>query len=224
MSKKEKQMNKHGVQLIVERNLFYLDSYKNAFLAMMLLLILNIALAIGVVYLWVTPPQPQYFPTTSDGRIINMHPLTDPVVTDNFVLQWTTNAIYQAFSLDYMHWRDQLQKASDYFTPSGWHGFINSLKTSNNLKSLVDLKLVSNATVTGTPEILKEEVVDNHYAWKVKVPLLVTYNSSNQPTISIPFNVIVIVLRMPVKDNPDRIGINNFLADEPNVSAYQNNG
>ena len=79
--------------------------------------------------------------------------------------------------------------------------------------------MVSDAKVMGAPKIVQEEVVDGHYAWKVKMPILVTYTNSAR-TIPMPMIVTLIVLRVPVKENPDRIAINNFLP-VPQKSATQ---
>ena len=61
-----------------------------------------------IFYKWVYPPQAEYFTTTADRRIIMLYPLSDPVLPDDFILQWSTDAVRKAFSLDYKHWREQL--------------------------------------------------------------------------------------------------------------------
>ncbi len=201
------------------RNAFYRDHYRRAVIAFFLLIVIN-CLLVGTIFYKVShPPKPQYFATTADGRMINWHPLSDPVVPNSFVTQWTANSVRQAFSLDFIHWRHQLQSASNNFTTYGWKTFLSALKKSNNLTTLTNLKMVSDAKVMGAPKIVQEEVVDGHYAWKVKMPILVTYTNSAR-TIPMPMIVTLIVLRVPVKENPDRIAINNFLP-VPQKSATQ---
>lgn len=199
-----------ALELILLRNTFYRDNYKRALLALFFLIVTNIILAGTVAYKVFTPPVPQYFATTADGTIINWHPLSDPVVTDDFVLQWTSNAVRQAFSLDFEHWRSQLQRAAGLFTPLGWKYFLHSLKQSNNLKTLTSQEMVSNAVITGAPKLLEQEVVGGVYAWKIQLPIMVTYKNAKQ-TIPMPMDVTVIVTRASVKEYPDRIAINNFL-------------
>lgn len=210
--KKQQKENKSNgaLELIMLRNMFYRDNYRCALSALLLLLVINCLLVGAIIYKVMNPARPQYFATTPDGRMINWHPLTDPVVTDDFVLQWSANAVRQVFSLDFIHWRQQLQSASSYFTPSGWKYFLQSLKQSNNLETLTNLKMVSNAEITGSPQILEQEIVGNQYAWKVQMPILVTF-INGQRTIPMPMNVTLIVLREPVQEYPDRIAINDFL-------------
>lgn len=199
-----------ALELIIMRNSFYRDNFRRAWLALVLMFAINCVLAVTIIYKVMNPPAPQYFATTADGRMINWHPLSDPVVTDDFVLQWSANAVRKAFSLDYMHWRQQLQDASTSFTPLGWKYFLQSLKQSNNLDTLTSLKMVSDAVVTGAPQILEQMVADGVYAWKVQMPILVTYANVGK-SIPMPMDITLIVLRVPVEQSADRIAINNFL-------------
>lgn len=86
-----------GLKTVLLRNAFYRDNYYRALLAVLLVAVLNVFLLAGVIYQWTHPPQPQYFATTPDGKIIMQHPLSDPVLSDDFVLQWATDAVRSAF-------------------------------------------------------------------------------------------------------------------------------
>lgn len=202
----------NGLELVIQRNAFYRDAYRRVIFVTILLFFVNCGLGAAILIKWFNPPQPQYFATTAEGRIINIHQLSDPVVTDSYVLQWASNAVRQAFSADYIHWRKQLQDASVNFTADGWTYFLDALKSSNNLNTLVDMKMVSSAELTAAPQIMAKMVVNGHYSWKLKMPLLITYTDGKQ-NIQMPWNVTVIVTRMPVKDYPQRIAINNFLPE-----------
>jgi len=201
-----------GLKMVMMRNMFYRDSYRNALLILAMMILVNVLLAFCVFYKAATPPSPMYFATTADGRLLNIKPLSDPAVSDSFVVQWTANKVRAAFNQDYIHWRSQLQEVQDAFTPGGWKHFLGSMQSSNNLKTLVDLKMVSNAEITGAPQILEKAIISGHFAWKIKIPVLVTF-ASEKKTIPMPMNVTVIVLRMPVTEFPQMIAINNFLPE-----------
>jgi len=207
-------MNKNkttgALELIILRNDFYRDSYRRCLLILLFLIVINSVIAGAIIYKVLNPPLPEYFATTANGRMINWHPLTDPSVPQSFVTQWAANAVNRAFSLDYIHWRQQLQEASDNFTNYGWKAFLDALKKSNNLQTLTSLKMVSDAQVTGAPRVLEEAIVGGHYAWKIQMPILVVYSNATR-TIQMPMDVTLIVLRVPVEENPNRIAINNFL-------------
>lgn len=210
--------NNGALEMVLLRNAFYRDNYRRALLGLLILVVVNVVLAVAVIYKLMTPPAPQYFATTADGRMINWHPLSDPAVPDAFVTQWAANAVRQTFSLDFLHWRSQLQAASDNYTNYGWKMFLDALKKSNNLSTLTNLKMVSSATITGAPQILKEEVIDGRYAWKIEMPILVTFTNSAR-NIPMPMDITLIVLRVPVQTNPNRIAINNFLPVPTNTAA-----
>ena len=195
---KQETTTDNGLEYVMLRNSFYQDHYRYAVLALLLLLVINGLLVVGIGYKLTHPPQSQYFAMTPDGRIINAHALTDPVQTDDFVLQWTADNVRQAFSQDYLHYRWQLQQVADSFTPNGWHDFLSSMQKSNNLKTLVSLKMVSDATITKSPVITEKMVVGGHYAWKIQMSILLSYSNVNK-SIPTPLNVTVIVLREPVK-------------------------
>lgn len=207
-----------GLQLVMLREAFYRDNYRRSVFILLFVFIINCILAGTLFYYWTHPEEPKYFATTADGRIILLHPLSDPVLSDDTVLQWSSNAVRKAFNLDYVHWRDQLQEASNNFTSDGWKWFLNSLKSTNNLQTLTDLQMVSNAEITGAPQIQQKAIIDGHHAWKVKMPVLVTYTSPGH-TINMPMEVTLIVIRMPVQDYAQQIAINNFLAETMSSNA-----
>ncbi|HYF97954.1 MAG TPA: DotI/IcmL/TraM family protein, partial [Coxiellaceae bacterium] len=119
-------------------------------------------------------------------------------------------AVRQTFNLDYVHWREQLQGVSDYFSTDGWKWFLQALQGTNNLKTLVDLQMVSSATITGAPQLLDHAVLGGRYAWKISIPVLVTYTSVSK-NFNLPATVTLVVIRMPITEAPDRIAINNFI-------------
>lgn len=202
-----------GLDLVIMRNMFYRDNYYRILFCVLLMLAINVILVGMVYHKWTHPPLPQYFAATPDGRIIKVHALTDPTLPDDFVLQWTANAVHKAFTLDFVHYREQLQEASSNFTSDGWNYFIDKLQQSNNLDTIKNLKMVSNAVITGAPQVVMKAIVGGHYAWNVKLPMLITY-ISDQKTINQPVNVTVLVLREPVQYYPQKIAINNIFIEQ----------
>ena len=209
-TEKNRDPSKEGLTLVLIRNAFYRDNYRRALFALLVVFLINILLAVMIIEHYLNPPEPRYFATNSQYQLIKWHPLSDPVVTDNYVLQWVSDAVQQAFNLDFVHWRQQLQAASNNFTPSGWHWFLSAFKQSGDLDSLVKLQKVSAASVTGAPVIVNQAVLDGVYVWNITIPIMITYINAHK-TIHQPLKVTVIVERVPVQDNPSLIAINQFL-------------
>lgn len=200
-----------ALELVLLRNIFYRDAYKRVWFCVVLVLLLNIALAAAVAYKYLQSPPPQYFAATPDGRIIQQHPLSDPVKSDAQILAYVANVTQIIYQRDYVHWQAQLQTASRSFTPQGWRNFISTLKASNNLNTLTQFSMVTKVQITGVPQILRQGVIGGHYSWVVKMPVLVQYVSPSHATISQSLDITYIIMRVAVQDNPDRIAINNFL-------------
>ena len=201
------------LELIVLRNEFYNDNYYKGCFIVVALVLFNLFLGALLFYMLAYPPTPRYFAATPDGRMISAHPLSDPIFSDSVITQFSANAVRNAFSLDYVHWKDQLQAASVDFTPYGWRWFVKSFKDSNNLKSLEQLKMVASVKVTGAPEVLEKQIISGQYVWKVSMPILVRYQPAKGASIQTPMKVTVIVIRVPVTSNAKRIAINNFIPE-----------
>jgi intracellular multiplication protein IcmL len=119
-----------------------------------------------------------------------------------------------------VHWREQLQDASANFTPDGWKYFQAALTDSNDLKTLVDLKMVSDAQITGAPSITRKAIISGHYAWVVQLPVLIAFTSAGK-NINQPINLTVVVVREPVDSYPQKIAINNIFSGTVSPSAYK---
>jgi intracellular multiplication protein IcmL len=205
------QKKQSALELVLLRNLFYRDAYKRVWLCVFLVCVLDLVLLAGLVYRAMQSPAPQYFAATPDGQIIQQHPLTDPVKSDAQILAYVSNVTNVIYQMDYVHWQDQLQTVSNFFTPQGWRNYVDTLKASNNLNTLTQFSMVTKVQMTGVPQILQEGIVGGHYSWVVKAPVLVQYVSPAHSTISQSLNITYIIMRIAVQDNPDRIAINNFL-------------
>lgn len=211
MKNKKNIQRQGGLMSVLCRNQFYADQYKTSVVMFMMILLLNVVLAFSIVYTITHPLPPQYIPATNDYKLIRLHPLTDPVVDSKTVLQWASLAAQKAYNLDYVHWRSQLQDSSAQFTPQGWKSFLGSLKSSNNLKSLVDLKLVSSAEITGAPVVDVAMPIGGHYGWRIHFPMQVTFTGDK--TIKQNMMITLVVLRESVVNYPNRVAINNYIAD-----------
>ena len=116
-----------------------------------------------------------------------------------------------SYSYNFVNYRKQLQAASEYFTPEGWRTFEAALKSSRNLETVIARKLVVTAVATGAPVVLDQRIVSGRYAWKVQLPLLVTYQSAST-LFQQPLIVTMIVTRVSMRDVPKGIAISQFIA------------
>lgn len=211
-------MAENSAELVRLRNEFYRDNYRRVFTALLFMIIVNILL-VGVVYYQLTNrPTPQYFATSSDGKITKLQPLNQPVISSRVLLQWANRAAVQAYSYNFSSYRKDLQDLQDRFTPDGWRNFERALRSSRLLETVVAKKLVLSAVATGAPVILDQGVVSGYYMWKVNMPLLVNFESVSELSQR-PYVITMLISRVSPISYPDGIAITSFVAAEGQVAA-----
>ncbi len=199
-----------AVELVRLRNDFYRDNHRKIVLALLVAVATIILLCGTVAYVVTHPPAPKYFATSIDGRIIPIVPLNEPNMPTSALLLWSNQAATAAFTYDFVNYRQALQSASEYFTPDGWRDFLNALTSSNNLNAVITKKLVVSATATGAPVVLQQGLLNGAYAWRVQMPMVVTYQSASQVAQQ---NVMVtmLVTRISTLNSARGVGITQFV-------------
>ncbi|MGE3919446.1 MAG: type IVB secretion system apparatus protein IcmL/DotI [Gammaproteobacteria bacterium] len=200
-----------ALELVRLRNDFYRDNYRKIVGILLFAIVIVFILAGALVYQISHPPTPKYFATDIQGRMIRLTPLDQPNLSQSALLQWANLAAVAAFTYNFVNYRQELEAASEFFTPDGWQNFISELQSSNNLKAVIDKKLVVSAVATGAPVILQQGVLDGRYAWRVQMPILVSYQSASQITQQ---NLVVtmLIIRISTLNSARGIGIEQFVA------------
>ncbi len=205
---------KDALTLVHQRNAFYRDSYRRVTQAFLLSLLLCLLSLFLLVYLIVHPPKPRYFAVDPSGRMTPLVPLKQPNMAPSALLQWASQAAITSYSYNFVNYRQELQAAAEFFTPRGWRSFEDALSSSNNLKAIVDKKLVVSAVATGAPVILWQGTwVDGSYAWRVQMPLKVSYQSATQ-LIGQSVVVTMLIKRISTLYSARGIGIEQFVVQE----------
>lgn len=206
-----------GLELVMLRNNFYRDNYHRVVIALLAMVVINFCLVGVIFYQIASTPTPKYFATSSDGKITQLYSLDMPVVSSAELLQWVGMAAVGAYSYDFVNYRESLQRVQDYFTPEGWKNFESALQGSRTLESVLEKKLVVSAVATGVPVILDQGIINNRYAWKVQIPILVSYQSVSENTQQ-PLLVTIVVSRVPTLNTPKGIAIVSFVASSGPVA------
>lgn len=211
-------MADEALELVRLRNNFYRDNYRRIILALLVLLIVDVVLVGMVFYQIANRPDPKYFATSSDGRITPLYPLDEPMIAPSELLQWAHRSAIAAYTYNFVNYREAFQNLQNDFTGDGWQWFQQALQGARTLETVIAKKLVVSAVATGTPVILEQGVVGGRYAWKVQMPLLVTYQSPNEQTQQ-PVTVAMIISRVPTVDMPKGIAVVSFIASTASSSS-----
>jgi intracellular multiplication protein IcmL len=200
-----------ALQIVNLRNSFYRDGQHKLFIVVLLSILANSILAIILIYIVTHPPAPKYFATSVNGRITPLTPLNAPNQSDAAVLQWSTQAAIAAFTYNFVNYRSELQSASGYFTADGWDQFLTALKNSNNLEAVKAKKLVVSAVASSAPVFLQKGILNGRYAWRIQMPILVTYQSASEFSQQ-NLTVTMLVTRIDPLNSPRGIGIAQFIS------------
>ena len=181
------------------------------FLSAMLLVqvVISVVLTALVAYSVLYPPKQHYYITTDNGSMVPVFPLSQPIVSDRFLVQWAGLRARDAYNLNFYSWSKQVNALQPFFTKNGFTALKNAYYSSNLMHALKSDKLIISSVVTKTPVILAKGIHNGRYEWKVQMPLLVTYTSANKMTKG-NFNVTMYIQRVPVMSRADGIAVNTF--------------
>ena len=157
---------------------WYRSQYQRAMkLAVGLVLVLIVSIAV-IALLIAKQPTPRYFAATPDLRLAPLIPLDKPVLPQQGLLNWVTETISNAVSLDFLEWREKLSNTRENFEETAYKSFLASLKSSGILDMIQEKRLSVSAVVTRAPVITASGLVGGKATWKIEFPLIVSYESS----------------------------------------------
>lgn len=200
-----------AIATVMLRRNFYRDGQRKWIIILTILTASNIVLAAILAYIITHPPEPRYFATSVNGRITPLVALNAPNQSDSAVLQWANQAAIAAFSYNFVNYRSELVASSGFFTAEGWDQFISALASSNNLEAVKAKKLVVSAVATSAPVILQKGILNGRYAWRIQMPMLVTYQSASEFSQQ-HLVVTMLVSRVDTLNSPRGIGIAQFIS------------
>ncbi len=173
-----------AVELIRLRNDFYRDNYRRLIVILLMLMVLMFSLLFWIYYLTTHRPQPRYFATNAIGGLAPLRALNQPSMSQGQMQNWAARAAAASFTFNFAQLNQQLAYAKEtYFTDTGGAAFMKALTASKDLDAVVQGKFIVTSQPTGAPQILSQGVMQSgnykgRYAWVVKVPLQISYESS----------------------------------------------
>ncbi len=139
----------------------------------------GLAVSAGIIgVLLYARPAPQFFAATPDLRLAPLVPLDKPVLTQQGLLNWVSETITGAVSLDFLEWREKLTRTREHFDEDAYKSFLASLKSSGILEMIQDKRLSVSAVVTRAPVIIASGLIEGRATWKIEFPIVISYESS----------------------------------------------
>jgi len=190
---------------------WYRDQFRNSWKLIFGLCALLAISVIGNLTQLAMRERPQNYAVTPDLRVIPLTPLTEASLSPEAVRQWATRLVGQAYGLNYQDYRQQLANLKQEFTESGYEGFMQSLERSKLIELIVSENYVVSAVVKETPTIVKSGKLKGGYAWRISVPVVVTYRNGAGATTQ-DLVVTLLAVRVAESRNMTGIAVQNFIA------------
>lgn len=145
------------------------------------------AVIIGVLLYFVLHPPVKYF-ATENGRITQVYATDAPIWNESDVSQFGADTIRYAFTLDFVHYKNEMTAVAPRFDHLGFDGYISALQSSNILSAVRDKRM--NLSVSVDPGVItKRGVINGRNAWEFQYP--VTYRLQGQNSDGPPSHYIL---------------------------------
>lgn len=181
-------------------------------------MILNVLLAAALLpsawaHVWkaLNPTAPEYFATSADGRITPLVPISEPYVPQEALLTWVQQAVNQAYTFDHVHQKEQLSRMRELFTAQGFESHRKALTDSGMWETIEQRRLISQVVTAAPPVVTNQGVLAHRYAWRLEVPITISYQGSSN--VSPPQSNVaeVLVVRMPTNVVPRGYAIHQLV-------------
>ncbi|MDR2387557.1 MAG: DotI/IcmL family type IV secretion protein, partial [Deltaproteobacteria bacterium] len=201
----------HGAEVVIESRDWYLGQNRRLF--KILLFICPIILLSLALNAWqvVFKPEPRYFAVTQDLRIMDMPPLSEPVIESRALGNWTGDVVVRALSLNFLTWRQSLSDLRGEFDPKGFESFLESLKNGGHLDKIEKERLSLSTLISGAPVITGSGLRGGVMTWKLEMPLVLSYESSAGVVASQKLLAEVVVQRTKPSLNPKGVVIRQIV-------------
>lgn len=161
-------------------------------------------------------PQPSYFAVSPSLSVIQLTPLSEPYISKQGLLDWTSASVAKTLALDFSHYREQLNDVMPDYTPEGYKQIVAQLESSGTLGMIKSQRVVTSAVPTAAPVIVAEGVVGGSYTWKIQFPLVVSYETSGNSSNRQNLIATVMVTRVPTVYNPRGVAISQLNLSQSN--------
>ena len=126
------------------------------------------AIVINGYLAWKVATPPLAVVASDNGRIIPLPAMNKATYSDADIIDYGARATRANFTLDFVHYREQINARQDSFSDEGFVSYYNALVSSGILEKVKE-KRMNLSVLTSSGIIQSKGVLDNgHYAWRVQ--------------------------------------------------------
>lgn len=130
--------------------------------------VITLIIVAGLAWAVAHPPV-KYF-ATENGRVVPVQPTDKPAFSDSDVSAFGADSIRKSFTLDFNHYRDQINNVKDDYDDQGYVDYYKALSTSNVLAAVKDQRM--NLSVDVGPGVIRSKgLLGENFTWEYQYPV-----------------------------------------------------
>lgn len=210
--------NGGGSNAVGLRFSFYRDGFALSLLINFALSIILIGCFIFIYQLVKRPPESKYFTVDMKGNVVPIVPMNKPHMTESAILDFASKVVTESYTFDADNYRLALTNVQKYFTPDGYSAFQTSMQPQ--IKYVKDNVLIASSVPSGTPVLLKRGIISSDadgdiVAWKIRIPVVVTYRTKTDSS-TVKRTVQLVIVNRPTYESEFGVGVSSFQASDQN--------
>jgi len=190
------------------KNSFYHEHYGKLIALILICLLLLLISVLFLLYQVFHRPLPIMIAKDPSGKELLLDASEVPNLLPDTIIRWASRAAITSYTFDFVNYKKQINRARPYFTDVGWSSYQNSI--ARLISTITRNQLFVNGVVAGPPVISNEGMVGGKYTWRVQIPFMVTYQSSDKITRK-NYTIQLSIVRVSTSITPTGIGIDQFL-------------
>lgn len=162
----------------------------------------------------VANPPVKYF-TTENGRVVKVIPLDKPGFSMSDVAAFGADTIRESFTLDFVHYRDQMTRAGPRYNEEGYQGYYKALTTSNVLKAVKDQRM--NLSVEVGPGVIRSKgLLGDRYVWEFQYPVTLKLHGQQSSSPPLHFFFTQRIQRTDVREKNAGLEVTQVITSNTN--------
>lgn len=158
--------------------------------------------------------EPRYYAVTPDLRIQEVVSLSEPYIPNAGLTNWVAQTVASTLNLNFRNWRDQLGQLRAAYDPTAFESLIVAMKNNGILNIIEEKRLVCSAVIQDAPVIHASGMQQGVYMWRLRMPVLLSYESSRGVEFRQNLTADILVQRVSTLKKPLGIDIRQILLKE----------
>ena len=162
----------------------------------------------------VANPPVKYF-TTENGRVTKVIPLDKPGFSMSDVAAFGADTIRESFTLDFVHYRDQMTRLGERYSEVGFQDYYKALATSNVLKAVKEQRM--NLSVDVGPGVIRSKgELGGLYVWEFQYPVTLKLNGQQSSSPPLHFFFTQRIQRTDVREKNAGLEVTQVITSNTN--------